>query len=1231
MRSTFRTLSLFLLALIAQMGVNGQDRAAITGTLLDSQGGSIPQAQVEVRNEATGVVTPTTTNDTGYFEVPFLVPGTYSITVDATGFKKLVRQSVTVSIGVRLQLELRMEIGSVSDAVVVTASAPLIETTNASSGRILDKKEIEGLPIGQMNPLNVAALAPGIVSTMLSSSSRVDGYGSSAQIRTMGSLGQNEWSLDGVPVTGTTNRAGFTPNTDAVGEFKLETTSFDVQNGFSIGVAINMTTRGGGKQYHGSLYDQHNQQRWNAMPHFNRLAYDTGVAQGTISPSTPKQASGRQNNYGVNLGGPVRIPKLYDGTDKLFFYFTYNGIRQNTKAFAANATGLNFNVPETDWLTGDFSKLQALDPVKYTVYDPRSARLVDGRVVRSPFPNNKVPVLNPMAPFYQSIYPRANSIPGIVSPEGLNNYFAADLPAITVFNSVMNRFDYNVNTNHRLFAKWYYSRGDYDTNDWTYSTRPGLMSSAVVRTASGADFSYVWTLSHNTILTAGLGVTRYGEGSTNQQQTSIKPSDVGLPKYLDEAAGGLNVLPSIQFSGGLQSVNIPYPSVAYGTTGTLKFGLVTILSNHSLKYGWDERRYWFAAPATGYTAGSMTFNNAYMRATDASNTASNWGLEYAAFLMGIPGAITYTKPDSGYWSTPMRALYLQDDWRVTRRLNINLGLRFEYQGGQTERFNRGMVGAFDANAPMPYAAAAEAAYATSPIPELPASQFKVAGGIQYLGSQNRKFTNGTNHFLPRIGAAYQLRSSTVLRLGYGWYDDVFYANQLVRSNTSGFSQTTTPTISNDLGLTFCCGNTPASDPFPLRADGTRFNAPYRDSLGAAALSGSSFTSYVPNYSPARQQRWRVGIQHQFGKDMMAEVSYNGSYGWFPLNQAVNALPGSYYVTGNVRDITADNNLQQTIANPFYIGNLTSLQTSNPVLYDYLNTQPFFRSTNIRKGQLLAQFPHMAGVSGVRTDQTFASSRGKNIYRDIQARFEKRFGNGLQSAVMYTHASGASQDSYLNPYDDRPSWIASNFAPAHRFVWSSIYELPFGKGKKWANSNGFLNHLVGGWQTSVIYQYQTGAYSDIYLSGTVREWGNVFFYGDTKDLGRLFNHDEINSKDIHLWFDPSIAYRGSGAIPADFEGFDGRSNAQPGVYQARTFPGRITALPIDGMRNWDARVQKQFRFGERWRAEFSGDLLNLTNRTQFGGPEVNPTNLNFGRVSVQRNTPRFVQLMMRVTF
>jgi hypothetical protein len=1205
-----------------------QSLGSITGKVTDPQGAVIPNAQVVVTHQEANRVVTLETNNTGYFEATLLNPGAYTVTIEAAGFRKHQQQGLVLNVAGRLDLEVQLQIGAASETVQVTAEAPLLDTTTANGGRVIDQQQIMQLPFSDMNPFALATLAPGMQWTGQPEYRRAFDNAGTSSFNTMGGVGSNEYTIDGAPVTGTGRRVGFVPPSDAVNEFKLETASFDAGQGFTSGASINVMTKTGTNEFHGSLYDQHWQQRWNATPHFTRLAWEDQVRSGRLRSGSQKQATGRSNNFGATIGGPVRIPQIYNGKDKLFFFFSYNGIYQSK---AETTSSINRTVPTAKWREGDFSELQAIDATRYTVYDPRSARQEGNRVVRTPFPGNRgIPVLNPVYKFYEPLYPLPNNVPGLVSPEGFNNYYAAAMPKNEKFNSLVNRIDYNISDRHRVFGRWYWNHRLADEYDWTYETKRGLHSNGLTRINKGGGGEYIWTANSSSILNIGTSWTRFNEGSDNSIQTSFKPSDVGLPAYVDAKAGQYSSLPRMN-PAGVESVGSGYPAIgSRGTTAEFKVQYTNIRANHSLRYGWQERRYWFTSAGPGNSSGNFNFNQTYMRAADNTNTASDFGLGWAAFMMGLPNGISIDTNDSAYWSTRYRSFYVHDDWRLSNRLRLTLGLRYERGGGTSERYNRGIAGGFDFNFRPEFAGAVESAYARLANPPMPASQFKVAGGSRYLNQPDANYTDGYHTFLPRLGAVYQINDKTVIRAGYGWWQDIFNVNN-DRPRQDGFSQATSTIMTTDTGLTFCCGvgaisglsatRNPMVDPFPDRAGAGRFDSPYGNTLGPYILQGRGFTFVPRNYYPAKQQRWRIGVQRELRPDLLLDVSYNGAYSRIGVNQSISFLPQQYWATGNTRQQAVDDDLNTNLANPFHINNLTALRTSNPTVYNYLRTQGFFTAANIRKHQLLRAFPNMNGLTGLRPGADFGDSRGRNRYHDLQILVEKRFAKGFQSSFMYTYAYGEETDFYANEFDARPSTRPQDALRPHRLVWTSIYQLPFGKGQRFLK-DGIGGHLAGGWQLSWVYQFQNGPPTN---------WGNRFFYGNLDDIGALFNHDGANSSDIHTWFNPGIAYTGSGAIPQGFTGFEGRSNMQPGSYHVRMFPTRLTSLREDGIRNWDIKIKREFRLGERARTSFDVDLLNATNHTNFSGPNTDPTNRNFGRVTSQRGLSRVIQLNLRVDF
>ncbi len=1222
-------------ALLAQ-----EARGAISGRVTDPQGGVIPNAKITITNTLTNEVRRLVTNDTGYYEANFLDPSTYRVSVEAGGFKKVNRSGIELNVSARLDISFTLEVGGVTETVEVTAEAPLLETQTASGGRVLDNRELVNLPFSDLNPFALSALAPGMQWTGQPEYRRPFDNGGTSSFNTSGGVGQNEYTIDGMTVTGTSRRVGFTPPSDSVGEFKLETSNFDASQGFSSGAAINVVSRSGNNAFHGSVFDQHWQQRWNATPHFSRLLWESQVASGKISPDSQKQASGRSNNYGFSASGPVWIPKVVNGKDKLFWTLTWNGIKQ---AKAETTSSVNVTVPTALERQGDFSELlNAPNGANlYTVYDPRSARLVGSNVVRTPFPSNKgVPILNPMYGAIVKLYPNPNNVPGLVTADGINNYLASAMPKNENFNSFVNRYDYALNEKNRIFVRWQYNHRLADEYDFTYETARGLHSNGLTRINKGGAVGWLYTLNSNNILDVGAGLSRFEEGAYNDKVTKIKAADVGLPGYIDQKAGAYTMLPQLDFNSitDINRTNSTYPTLnGRATTYDLHATMTTIKGSHSWKYGWQERRMDGAVSGPGNSASLFTLRNNYTRRADNDNTSSNHGLDWASFMMGLPTSVSIDSNDSMYLRTPRRAAFFQDDWRLTSKLRVSLGIRWEHEGGSTERYNRGIVGSFFPDLKLPFTDQVQAAYAANPLPELAANQFHVLGGTRYLGQDGyNSVTKGVNWWLPKAGIVYSFNNKTVIRAGWGMYADSYnIANS--QPIQTGYSLPTSTTLTNDNGLTFCCGIGDAAnlasgknvftDPFPVRADGTRFDTPLRNALGYIPQVGRGYNSsnyaLAWDYKPALQNRWRIGLQREIARNLMVDVSYNGSFAKLPIIYRVDALPAQYWATGNTRNQAQDDYLNANVPNPFNIKNMSDLASSNPTIYKYLATQSLFTSTTIRRNQLLRPFGFMNNVAGIRPGDNFDDKRGTMNYHDVELLVERRFTKGLQASFMYTWATSYTKDWLANEFDTAPTERFNNNVMPHRVALTGTYELPWGKNRTWMK-DGFLSYLIGNWNTGGVLQIQ---------SGPVPEWGNRYFYGDINKIGDLFNHDAVHSKDIHQWFDGSIAYRGSGAVPADFVGFEGRSASQPGSYAVRVFPQRLQALRADGINNLDLKIERMFPIKpERgMNARFSVDMLNALNHTNFAGPNLDPTSSNFGKVDTQRGLSRVIQFNLRFEF
>ncbi|MFB3902233.1 MAG: carboxypeptidase regulatory-like domain-containing protein [Acidobacteriota bacterium] len=1242
--------SLFLYFLVAALVVTAnvhlaaqETRATLLGRVVDATGGVIPGVSLTATNLETNVATPSVTNDEGLFRIPFLIPGQYEVKAEMTGFKTTVRRGITLSVNSEVNLDLVLELGEMSQSVTVTASEPVLNTTSASVGQVIDNRRVMELPLMGNSAMLMSGLAPGMQRSD-------DGFkyialhstiGASAY-QTSGGVGGNEWSMDGTPNTGQSRRNAYLPYSDAVDEFRVETTSFDARIGHTTGAFITMQSKAGTNQFHGTLTESHWQQRWNATPNNDNGAYWKRIHEAEAAGNylladqlrdQERQATGRSNNYAASIGGPIKIPKLFDGKDKLFFFFIFNGFKD---AKTEEPGSKIFSVPTEAERQGDFSaRLLSKNASKYIIYDPLTTVFQNGVYTRTPFPNNIIPasrIVNPMYKFYEKLYPLPNHPPGEDPDTFANNYFNPNVPWNWDYKAFQNRVDYIMSERDKFFFRWSYNKFVEDRQDWTAETARGLHSNGLTRINKGVGADWVHTFSPTDVLHVATAYNRYVDNGINLKQREFKPSDVGLPAYLDEKAGDYHNLPIVNFTD-YETAGRSYGKLLPISVATLTADYSKYFGKHSLTFGWDGRQYYRVGGAPGVTSGRFEFRNNLLKASSQTQAdeVGTLGLEWAAFLMGIPSNMYVNNNDSFYITTPYQAVYVQDNFRLTPRLTLNFGARVEYEGSIRERFNRGLRDwNFNYALPENIVDTFVAGYQKVALPQRTVQDFGsgLHGGMNYLGYDGsaRTTTSPTTRLMPRFGFAYKLNDRTVIRGGYGMYFDTLNVTHTA-IDQSGYSRNTSTIVTNDNGISWNAGDPangipPVADPFPIRADESRFDTPLGNSLGHLARLGQGVQYLNPDYDPIRQQRWRLEIERELFSDAVVSVAYAGAWA-DKLGVTINAnpVPAEFWTSGNVRDESASKFLSTAVPNPFLLSNFAFLQTENPALYQQLSTQGFFTNKTIQYQQLLRPYPHVNGnlkIDGVPI--------GANQYHAMLLRFEKRMSHGWTLNTHYEFSHSRSRDWVATAdLDQRPSWRENDNSRPHRWVATSIYELPFGAGRQLLDRNGWLNTVFGGWQLGLIWQMQ---------SGETIDFANLFFYGDTRDI-RLASNEQTKDR----WFNNGWDYPTGdprNIDPATGEPYPNKlwqtdARQTTAGFHRNVFPNRFNWVRTDQFKQLDANIQKAFRIKEGVRALFRVDMLNAANHQVMGNPNTDPTSGNFGKVATYVNTPRYIQFQLRLQY
>jgi len=1201
-------------------------RGNIAGTVSDAQGAVVSGASVTVANTGTGTSTRLTTNANGYYEAPLLLTGTYSVTVETAGFKKAVRSAVTLGLGEQLQLNFQLEVGGTTESITITAEAPMLDTSTVTTGRAMTNREVMDLPVLGNNIVMLTRMAPGVQVPGTTQFLVQGQVGGGSGYYSPGNVGGNEWSIDGASTNGTDRRVSYMPSPDVVEEFKIETSNFDAAFGHSTGLNISMSSKSGANSLHGSGTYQYINQRWNAASFFvkqQRYAQiaaarqANNIALADELAARPMLNAGHTNNFAGTISGPVYIPKVVDGRNKLFFFV---GFSKLVNLQSARPSEINYTVPTMAMRSGNFAPLLQVDPVRYQVYDPLTTRVDPARAghwVRDPFAGNIIPsarVRNPMYSFYNQRMPVPNADPTDPRREPQNNYLATGMPNNVDYRNINNRIDYQATQKHRFFFRWQKTHFIEDAQDYTYEIEPGLMEWDEKRPSQNVAADWTYTLSPTTVLNISADANQFLIQNQRLGTRKYKPSDAGLPSYVDAKCAGSCVMPRVIFPGmtawsGDMVLGTPVDAGPTGRQQALKFNATHVRGSHTFRAGTDFRQHYRTLLQNGgLTSGNFTFANNYVRKDEDGNTpAGSMGLVWATFMLGIPTGMSIDTNDTYALLSPYYAWYAQDTWRVSRKLTLTLGLRMEYERGATERYNRALS-YFDPDLVLPISAAAQAAYARNPLPELPASQFVVKGGSVYAGRNGvpRELWRSEVMWLPRISAAYQVNNKTIVRGGYGmYYDTLNVLNQA--ADQYGFSRATNTILTTDFGTNWLVGDpkngvSPLTNPFPVRSDGTRFDVPLQAALGSMARVGQGFTFTGYDRSHPRVQRWRVGVQRELTNNMMIEVAYWGQYAdRINVTQRLDALPEQYWATGMTRNNAIATELNRNVSNPFLLSNFDSIRTSDPILYQHLSTLGQFTSPTIQKNRLLRPFPHMNGLNDNAVDS------GKARTHSLELNFQRRLAKGFNLNASYSRMVQENKTIFENEFNTEPTvWWPSDTARPHRFTATGIYELPFGKGRSYLKS-GFLNHIFGGFQIAATYEFQPGP---------LLAWGNIFYYGD---LNSFEQEASSGTKSLEQWFNTGLR-------------FERNPSLLPAAFHNRVFPRFFNGLRADGLSQWNANVVREFRIVERLRFQVRADALNLQNRSQMAGPDLSPTSTNFGRITSQTSSlNRFYQIQGRLQF
>ena len=996
-------------------------RSTISGRVVDPAQAVVPGAKIEAVQIETGSRTEATAAHDGQYTLPFLLPGTYRVSADAPGMKRLVREGVIVTANERIELDLRMELGAVSEKVTVTADAPLLESSSASMGEVISSELVDSIPVDGRTPMMMAQLWSGVTPLGGPTLTRPFDNNHTSDFSVGGAPGAtNELLIDGAPNANGSGVLTNSPPMDAVTHLKVESFQSDAAYGNTGGGTINVIIKSGTNQLHGSAYEYNSVSRLSATPFFTNL-------QGMSKPVTV------WNQYGFTAGGPVTIPHVFNGKDKLFFFIAYEGIQE------PNPLGYSSSVPTPAERRGDFSQLLALN-ASYQLYDPYSAVPNGSHVKRNPFPGNIIPQnrMSPVALQVLQYWPQPNT-PG--GADGRNNFFTT-APQFDTFNSQVGRLDINLSPRHKLFFSERHN--NRDSREQNYYSPNIARGRRYLRHDWNETLDDVYTLTPTAVLNVRLSADRFFD-YRRLLSTGFDMTTLGFPAAL-QAASPLHVLPEFDFSNYSTIGEHNQPLTPY-TSYQIFSSLTKVHERHIVKFGTDLRLYGQSNYSAQYSSGRYVFNQKWANGPAENAAASAIGQDLASFLMGLPNSGQFDLSAQSTTQSGYIAVFVQDDFRVAPSLTLNLGLRYEKDQPTTERYNR-MTAGFDPAAVTSVTAAAKAAYAKAPDAALPVTAFNPVGGLLFASPQQRNaFGTSSRDFSPRFGFAWKPRAlgdKTVIRGGTG----VFFFNlKLAGLNQTGFSQSTSYVTTTDGYLTPYAS---LANPFP---DGIQ--QPQGASQGASTYLGKSFTFAYPNPSTPYTVRWNLNIQHQFAQNLMAEIGYMGTHGvHLAESHQLDFVPAQYLSTSPVRDSAAINFLSAQLPNPF----------AGLVPGTNLNGSTVSRAT------LLQPYPQFTGVT------VQGLSDGSSYGHFLMAKLSKRFSAGLQLQANMQYSRVLQRLDRLNDSDPAPVKRVADIDRPFRAVVSGVYQLPFARGKR----------LWGGWSVSGVFTRQSGDVlqwdNDIYLGG-----------------------------------------------------------------------------------------------------------------------------------------------------
>ena len=1146
------TIVIFALGLVfAATRLSAQSQAftaTISGTVTDSTGSLVSGAKVTLASAERGITRTFVTKESGTYTITLLQPADYNLKVEQPGFQTYEQRGISLSAGATATQNIVMSVGAVTQEVVVSDSAPLLNTENANISADISQRQVVELPLNLRNVFGLASLNSSVNNSTQAQMVNSNGIsGSADQDISFLNFGGTHFGTAAYLLDGTWNTAQdwggvvYVPSVESVQEFKIQTNAFTAQYGWSSGNVVNVVTKSGTNRFHGDLFEFYRNSALDANNYFNNL---NGVKKPDFS----------RNQYGGSAGGPLYIPGIYKQTSKTFIFGVYERLRQSTPA------SLTGTVPTSTFIGGDFSGLLTTNVIGHdalgrpiyqgAIYDPYSTRqITQGQVdpktglvststgyIRDAIPGNK------LSNSIKGIDPTAAKIaagkywPTPTTSALANNYFAS-VPASAQSDEYMIRVDHNFSDASRVYVR-YAHKSEQKTNSPNFfgDSDPGGPGVYNPNNRWSLDAGYSHIFSQSLMLSANAGLNRWIEQSATQGD-GFKPSTLGLPSSLDTIADQFPQIKIDGYSGlGPGAINGQDSYAVPRNYFTYSVDLTKTLNKHTVAFGYMG--------VVNQILGGHVYGTKYnfpidsTAGPDPSNETQGTGQGFASFLLGVPdnngstGVNAQLATEKNYigW-------YVQDDWKATPRLTVNAGIRYEIQTPLTERHDKQQYFDFTASNPI-----GTGTGLTTP------------GELVFNGGGNRRglYNTSYSNFGPRVGISYRLTDKAVIRSGYGIF---FIPSYTGNGPADGYTQTT-PIRGTQNFIPFDT----LSNPVPggiLQPQGSALGALQDVGQGVPAVRSARASTYL--------QQWMLGVQYSLRTNDLLDITYVG-------NRGIKLSAGGY---------------ERDQLNPQYfsLGSAAlNALVPNPLAGKLSSSGCQLQNAMVPRQQLLRPFPEFCSV------QDQAAPVGDSYYDALQLTYTHRFHAGFSVLASYTFSkfiddvegnngwANSGPTSIRNYYNLAAEKSVDGADIPHSLVVSYIYELPIGRGKAvGSHMNKAADAVVGGWQFTGISTFKQGFPLSIApANNTLGQYG-----GNRRP--NVVGNFHVSHPTINEWFN-TAAFQDP-TDPFDF------GNA----------PRYISTLRAPGYQNWDLSLQKYWHFGDIARLQFRAEMYNAFNRANFYAP------------------------------